>query len=160
MVKRKDFVDWTGYVSGDRTLTRHLGDQRWEYICVCGEIGTASHNAMRRKPYLCRHDPVRRFWRKVNKTETCWLWTAGKAYWGYGWFGVAHRTPVLAHRYSWELANGPVPEGLELDHLCRVTACVNPAHLEPVTHAENVRRGDLGRVTRERHAKLRLQRTG
>lgn len=49
---------------------------------------------------------------------------------------------VGAHVASWELARGPVPEGLELDHLCRNTRCVNPGHLEPVTHAENMRRGE------------------
>lgn len=48
---------------------------------------------------------------------------------------------MLTHRYSYERAEGPVPAGLELDHLCRVRSCVNPEHLEPVTHRENMRRG-------------------
>lgn len=83
-----------------------------------------------------------RFWSKVNKTETCWLWTAYRAR-GYGRFmvGAGEKTRALsAHRWSWEQEHGAVPDGLELDHLCRTPACVRPAHLEPVTHAENVRR--------------------
>lgn len=49
----------------------------------------------------------------------------------------------MAHRVAYELWVGPIPEGMELDHRCKVRACINPAHLEPVTHAENMRR--LGR---------------
>lgn len=72
----------------------------------------------------------------------CILWMAAistgpKGGYGAFWDGVRQ---IRAHIFAWEQANGPVPEGLELDHLCRVTACVNPAHLEPVTHAENRRR--------------------
>jgi len=60
---------------------------------------------------------------------------------GYARVRVGVRT-VKAHRYSYELAEGPIPAGLQLDHLCRVRECVQPAHLEPVTHRENVIRGD------------------
>jgi hypothetical protein len=70
----------------------------------------------------------------------CWLWTGGIAPHGYGIFWFEGKS-VSAHRWSWERANGPVPDGLELDHLCRVRHCVNPEHLEPVTRAENHRRG-------------------
>lgn len=84
-----------------------------------------------------------RFWAKVDKTGGCWLWTAGKDVHGYGLFRV-NRKNWLAHRWAWTQAHGAVPEGLELDHLCRTPACVRPDHLEPVTHAENVRRGRGG----------------
>ncbi len=88
-----------------------------------------------------------RFMAKVNKTDTCWLWTAGKnCVSGYGTFGLAGRDRT-AHAVAYEHFIGPVPEGLELDHLCRVRACCNPAHLEPVTHAENVRRGERANRT-------------
>jgi hypothetical protein len=92
-----------------------------------------------------------RFWRKVDKTETCWLWTAGTTG-GYGHFRPARSVPVLAHRYTYEQMCGPVAEGMELDHLCRVPRCVNPAHLEPVTHAENVRRGRVATVLAHKEA--------
>lgn len=81
-----------------------------------------------------------RFWRKVEKTDTCWLWRASLSHNGYGAFQYDGR-PRPAHRYSYELLVGPIPEGLEIDHLCRVRHCVNPDHLEAVTHLENVRRG-------------------
>lgn len=77
-----------------------------------------------------------RFWAKVDKTDTCWLWTGAKTPDGYGnfWDGTAQ---VRAHRFSF----GTVPPGLVLDHLCRTPACVNPSHLEAVTQRENTLRG-------------------
>ena len=60
---------------------------------------------------------------------------------GYGSFWDGHAI-VRAHRFAYELLSGPVPEGLELDHLCRTRACVRPDHLEPVTAAENQIRGE------------------
>lgn len=70
----------------------------------------------------------------------CWLWTASVRPNGYG--QVAYKgSPRQAHRVVYEAVRGPIPGGLPLDHLCRVRHCVNPAHLEPVTHRENVRRG-------------------
>ncbi len=83
-----------------------------------------------------------RFWTKVDKTGTCWLWTGAKKATGYGVFRKhADQNPRPAHRLAYEELIGPVPEGLELDHLCRVRACVNPAHLEPVTGRVNILRG-------------------
>lgn len=84
-----------------------------------------------------------RFWAKVNKTDSCWLWTASTNN-GYGQFNSSNGT--LAHRYAYELANGPIPAGLHIDHLCRVRTCVNPIHLEAVTPAENNRRVALNRT--------------
>ena len=83
-----------------------------------------------------------RFWSKVAPCPMsgCWLWTAALSL-GYGKFGVGQRVRS-AYRYAYEMLVGAVPNGLELDHRCRVRCCVNPAHLEPVTHAENIRRGD------------------
>lgn len=88
-----------------------------------------------------------RFWSKVDKTATCWLWTRGKSD-GYGVFHIK-RIPRGAHRVAYELLVGPIPEGLELDHRCRNRACVNPAHLEPVPHRVNVKRGLSGQLKNE-----------
>jgi len=80
-----------------------------------------------------------RFWAKVEKTDTCWLWTAALNYAGYPVFG---NPQWRAHRLAYTWLVGPIPEGLTLDHLCRVRHCVNPAHLEPVTVGVNTLRGD------------------
>lgn len=89
-----------------------------------------------------------RFWSKVNKTDSCWLWTAQIDKDGYGRFNNG-RT-VRAHQYSYEEAKGSVPAGLELDHLCRIKHCVRLSHLEAVTHLENVQRGLAGHIKRSR----------
>ena len=78
----------------------------------------------------------------------CWMWIGARNNKGYATIRpeTTQRTisPVLAHRALYELLVGLVHEGLELDHLCRTHACVNPTHLEPVTHRENMRRGIPG----------------
>jgi len=80
-----------------------------------------------------------RFWAKVEKTAACWLWT-GSLNRGYGHFHVSRGSTTTGHRFAYELLVGPVPDGLELDHICKIKRCVNPAHLEPVPHIENSRR--------------------
>ncbi len=74
----------------------------------------------------------------------CWLWVGSLAR-GYGKIAVRGDDGELrlrpAHRFVWETLVGAIPKGMELDHLCRTRCCVNPAHLEPVTHRENIRRG-------------------
>lgn len=89
-----------------------------------------------------------RFWSKVDATGPCWEWTAsiGKTG-GYGKYTIPFRDGsgkskhVYAHRYAYEILVGPVPDGMDLDHLCRIRKCVNPDHLEPVSRRENLRRG-------------------
>lgn len=86
---------------------------------------------------------LKRFWAKVeiNEETGCWEWVASKQLGGYGKFRVGGKH-VLAHRFSWEMLRGPIPTGLQIDHLCRVRACVNPSHMEPVSPRANVLRGD------------------
>ena len=88
-----------------------------------------------------RRSPEDRFWEKVNKTDTCWLWTAYVDPEGYGRFKYGlHQN---AHRVAYEWIIGPIPPGLQIDHLCRVRNCVNPSHMEPVTLVENVMRSPI-----------------
>jgi hypothetical protein len=103
---------------------------------------------------------AQRFWLKVDKEGGlpdhnpalghCWLWTDIPNKKGYAEFYGASGL-VSAHRWSYVDTFGSIPDGLELDHLCRVRHCVNPRHLEPVTHAENMRRGALAQRTHCNH---------
>lgn len=86
---------------------------------------------------------IERFWAKVgyhSRADVCWEWLRYRTPAGYGQFGVDGKL-VLAHRYSYELLIGPIPNGLTLDHLCRNRGCVNPFHLEAVTLKVNCLRG-------------------
>lgn len=76
------------------------------------------------------------FWAKVRKSPGCWEWTAGRSREGYGnfWF---NNTMVRAHRLSFEWANGPIPDGMQVDHICLNESCVNPDHLRLATNALN-----------------------
>lgn len=91
---------------------------------------------------------VERLWPRVvqGATEECWPWTGAVTDGGYGILRGNDGLNVLAHRAAWQSEHGPVPDGLELDHLCSNRVCCNPAHLEPVTHAENMRRMLLRRT--------------
>lgn len=91
-----------------------------------------------------------RFWAKVNKRGPmppqsiapgpCWEWTGAKTSGGYGQFWVKP-LKVVSHRFAYEQLVGEIPDDLQLDHLCRNRACVNPQHLEPVTQQVNILRG-------------------
>jgi hypothetical protein len=81
------------------------------------------------------------FWSNVAKTADCWVWQGSLTVHGYGQFGYARGKTGRAHKLAWEWQNGPVPDGLVLDHLCRNRACVRPEHLEPVTPRTNALRG-------------------
>lgn len=109
------------------------------------------------RPYQHMGTPESRFWAKVDKDGPvpacapelgpCWIWTACRIRSDYGSLSLGRRR-TLAHRAAYQFLVGPVPEGLELDHLCRTPACVKavadehgPAHLEAVTKSQNIRRG-------------------
>jgi hypothetical protein len=85
-----------------------------------------------------------RFWSKVEKTETCWLWKSCITKQGYGKFRFQNKF-ITPHRFAYELIKGKIPKDKEIDHLCRNRKCCNPEHLEAVTHRENIRRGECGK---------------
>ena len=88
-----------------------------------------------------------RFWSKVRiDADGCWLWAASIKPNGYGQYAV-NRRPRYAHRISYEALVGGIGDGLEIDHLCRVRSCVNPNHLEAVTHSVNVSRRPSSRIS-------------
>lgn len=96
-------------------------------------------------------DPAARFWSSVEKTPVCWLWKARRDSRGYGVF-VRDRKARKAHVVAWEMERGSVPQGMELDHLCRIRECVRAEHLEAVSHRENVQRGKNGALRHLRAA--------
>jgi HNH endonuclease len=128
-------------------------------VCViCGKTFKLKccHNSgnlcSRKCADIYRTRPIaERFWEKVNKTETCWLWTKSLAGGGYGTFltitdGVKRTQP--AHRVAWQLENGPIPDGMFLLHRCDTKRCVRPSHLFLGTQADNIK--DM--ISKDRHA--------
>lgn len=97
---------------------------------------------------------MRRFWEKVDASGDCWEWTAAKNLQGYGKMKLPGGFQQ-AHRLSYELLVGPIPDGLVIDHLCRNRACVNPDHMEPVTMRENWSRGfsPSAKISRTNHCR-------
>lgn len=128
-------------------------------LCGCGAEAVKSyvqgHNQRGKTFVNRRRQPFEaRFWSKVDKNAAvpieaphlgnCWRWTGNHNSAGYGMIfpGTdAQARMVLAHRVSYELAHGPIPEGYDIDHLCRVTDCLRVEHLEAVPHSVNIQRG-------------------
>lgn len=108
---------------------------------VCGMPNCMNPGHMKLR---ARKDDTSRFWEKVFKTEGCWLWTGSREEHGYGVFHVGAHSTVIAHRYGWELVNGPIPkrEGAEelcVCHHCDTPSCVRPDHLFLGTDKDNMR---------------------
>lgn len=95
------------------------------------------------------------FWDKVSPCPMsgCWLWTGASTGTGYGQVRIGGRKGkcTVAHRHAYTRLVGEVPLGLELDHLCSQRCCVNPHHLQPVTHLENIRRSSNAQKTHCTH---------
>lgn len=117
-------------------------------LTLCVECETLARKARSVVGYVRQRKPKPRipcedrFFSKVEPTGFCWYWVGAHCL-GYGRFRALNPATgqathqVLAHRWSYEYLVGPIPEGLEIDHLCRNPLCVNPDHLEPVTRKEN-----------------------
>lgn len=90
---------------------------------------------------------------KIDFDGPCWLWKGSLTHSGYGQVGRGGKRGgnVYTHRAMWECLVGPIPPGMQVDHLCKQPACCNPDHLEPVTPKENTRRSAAGHITGARN---------
>lgn len=127
----------------------------YQRLCECG-CGREVRSMSRFVNGHHRRTPVESKYRMEDRgfESECWTWTAAI---GGGGYGVIRVDGVMlkAHRYMYERQHGPIADGLQLDHLCRQRDCVNPAHLEPVTHTENVRRSRATKLTVEKVRAIR-----
>lgn len=147
-------IDLTGQRFGKLVVIERVGSSThggsiWMCVCDCGNDTRALSNNLRRghtRSCGCSagrgFTPAQRFWSKVNRgsPEGCWVWTGAVTSDGYGQLSVGGKM-VSAHRFAYELCREPIPDGLQLDHLCRNRGCVNPEHLEPVDCRTNLLRG-------------------
>ena len=123
-----------------------MADGHLSFCRSCVKARVRKHKGRDSVPGLTpRYESAKdRFMAKVVvESSGCWRWTGHVTGDGYGMFSEGSRA-VSAHRYAYRTFLCPIPDRMELDHLCRVRDCVNPAHLEPVTHAVNVQRGQAG----------------
>lgn len=144
-------IDLTGQRFGRLVVVERAGSNAhgaamWRCVCDCGGEARVRGDGLRsgrtRSCGCPETTPEERFWGKVDRRgpDDCWEWAGFVDGGGYGKFRFAGKS-VRAHRFIYEKEVGPIPEGLDLDHLCRNRACVNPAHLEAVDRRTNLLRG-------------------
>lgn len=121
-----------------------------DFTCPnCGKAMRLNNGAFQSHRRYCESDPAERFWAKVEKTDSCWLWTAARNTTGYGMASWKGKKNIVAHRLAYELLVGPIPVGKLALHKCDTPHCVNPDHLFFGTDADN--RADC--VAKDRHAR-------
>lgn len=160
---RRDGLRSASYLDRERTVHALRGHQRRRLPDVCAPPHEGESTVMAPRTGHVFVSLEERLWRKISPEPNtgCWLWTGADNGAGYGTLTFGHSKRAYAHRVSYEHFVGPIPDGLQLDHKCRVPCCVNPDHLEPVSNAENTRRGALSalrppRETCKRGHKLAL----
>lgn len=110
-----------------------------------GKVGRPGNRCQSCVNAFGRVSEMERFWKKIDRSRECWIWTGAKDPTGYGRFHVRvgdRYVDALAHRFAYERLIGPVPDGLTIDHLCRNRSCVNPKHMKLVSVQTNILRGD------------------
>lgn len=109
--------------------------------CKCDRCTEAAtdHSRVRREENagVILPEYIEKFWANVNKTDSCWLWTGSTRGLGYGQCSYNGHFQGFAHRMSYELANGEIPDGQVIDHICHTPLCVRPDHLRSVTNKQN-----------------------
>lgn len=143
----------------------------WEGLCECGcgqrtELATRTDRrrglvAGQPRRFVTGHKshplgPVPFELVDTGFSSPCWLWLRSKNSEGYALRRGKQYTTTLVHRQHYEFFRGPVPDGLDLDHLCRVRHCVNPEHVEPVTRATNAHRGAGTKLTPEQVREIKV----
>lgn len=128
-------------------------------FCQCG-CGKQTNVTTKGSPYQFLRGHHRRKKDRYTEADTgyetaCWLWLLSKGEDGYGVCSQPSGVSTTAHRVYYQEKCGPIPEGLHLDHLCRIRCCVNPDHCEPVTPAENVHRGAATKLNADQVAEIR-----
>jgi hypothetical protein len=138
-----------------KVISTHFGVTRIAVINRVQKIGASYPKTHYQRRGLDNRTPAsERFWQYVHPEPNtgCWLWSGSTSTGGYGYildYEGAAKKAMRAHRWAYEKLRGPIPDGLHLDHLCRVRCCVNPDHLEAVTSGENTRRGNAGAALAE-----------
>lgn len=118
-----------------RVISRGLCNLHYQRLRRYGDVTT----------YRWWRSAIDRIIDRILVGDGCWVWPGAKNSQGYGRIGAGGRTWAYTHRVVYEALVGPIPDGLDLDHLCRNPSCCNPAHLEPVTRTENSLRGHAAR---------------
>lgn len=158
--KLREGWDWEKERATHRAGWQEAGIEYGRCLCGCGQATALARQTNTGRAGMIAGEPLRfrpgHGGRLRNRDEPdyvvdpesgCWLWSKGITLGGYGTIRTYDKPRIAAHRWYWQERHGPIPEGLQIDHLCRNRRCVNPDHMELVTSAENSRRGNATKIT-------------